>query len=82
MNINAQIKKVSPEPTDIIVVTVKERLTQQELQELLDKTNEAFPNNNIVIMPEHIDIEECDSSDIQQAIEQLQDVYNKLRGDK
>lgn len=78
MNIDAEIKKISPEKNDIIVITVKERLTQQELKELLDKANEAFPNNSIVIMPEKIDIEECDSSDLQEAINMLQDIQNQL----
>lgn len=78
MNIDAQISKISPEEKDIIVITVKERLTQAELQELLDKANQAFPNNNIVIMPETFDIEACDSSDLQDAIEKLQEIRIKF----
>lgn len=78
MNINAQISKISPEEKDIIVITVKERITQAELQELLDKANQAFPNNNIVIMPETFDIEACDSSDLQEAIEKLQEIRIKF----
>lgn len=78
MNIDAQISKISPEEKDIIVITVKERITQAELQELLDKANQAFPNNNIVIMPETFDIEACDSSDLQDAIEKLQEIRVKF----
>jgi len=78
MNIDAQISKISPEEKDIIVITVKERITQVELQELLDKANQAFPNNNIVIMPETFDIEACDSSDLQDAIEKLQEIRVKF----
>jgi hypothetical protein len=78
MNIDAQISKISPEEKDIIVITVKERITQAELQELLDKANQAFPNNNIVIMPETFDIEACDSSDLQDAIEKLQEIRIKF----
>lgn len=78
MNIDAQISKISPEEKDIIVITVKERLTQAELQELLDKANQAFPNNNIVIMPDTFDVEACDSSDLQEAIEKLQEIRIKF----
>lgn len=78
MNIDTEIKKISPEKDDIIVITVKERLTQQELKELLDKANEAFPNNHIVIMPETLNVEACDSSDLQDAIEMLQDLRVKI----
>jgi hypothetical protein len=78
MNIDAQISKISPEEKDIIVITVKERLTQAELQELLDKANQAFPNNNVVIMPETFDVEACDSSDLQEAIEKLQEIRIKF----
>lgn len=82
MSIDAEIKKITPEESDIIIVTVKERVSQQELQEILDKTNEAFPNNNVVIMPEHLDIENVDGSDLQEAIEMLHKLQRQMTEDK
>ena len=68
------IKKIIPEKNDIITVTVKEPLSSGELQDLLIKLETAFPNNTVVIMPPSIDIEACDSSDLDEAINKLIEV--------
>ena len=68
------IKKIIPEKNDIITVTVKEPLSSGELQDLLIKLETVFPNNTVVIMPPSIDIEACDSSDLDEAINKLIEV--------
>lgn len=73
------VKKLSPAKTDIIVITTDKVLSNQELKDLLKQAKKAFPKNKVVIAPSYIDIEACDSSDLDEAIRLLQEYQQELQ---
>ena len=69
-------KKLKVNKDDIITVTAYELITAQECQVIINKLKEVFPDNKIILMPKHIDIEACSYSELDDIINSLIEIKN------
>ena len=69
-------KKLKVNKDDIITVTAYELITAQECQNIINKLKETFPDNKIILMPKHIDIEACSYSELDDIINSLIEIKN------
>jgi hypothetical protein len=53
------IERISPKPTDTIVLRFNEKATIEEMDFWYKHVQDKFPNNTIVALPDSVNLEVC-----------------------
>jgi len=79
-NINLSTLKCNP--WDIIVASYGEPRTYREMMEIHNQIKSAFPNNDVLLFPNDIVIQQMDVDDLSNIITKLTDRLERIRRDK
>lgn len=75
----AKLETIEPRPTEIIVLSVKfDSLYLDDLQVMFKIVQEKFPNNEVICIPDEINLESWDKDALENHISALSEFLEEL----
>lgn len=76
---NINLSTLKCDPWDIIVASYGEPRTYREMMEIHNQIKSAFPNNDVLLFPNDIVIQQMDVDDLSNIITKLTDRLERIR---
>lgn len=74
-----KIETLEPHPTEAIVVGFNfDNINVEDMHHLFKNVQDAFPNNKIVAIPDHISLQSCSKDVLENIISMIAEIIEEL----